>query len=49
MRKAKKHNFEDAAKAKRKKMLDKMKEELEIKRQMDQEESSLGPSSPQTP
>ena len=30
MRKAKKHNFEDAAKMKRKRMLDKMKEELKI-------------------
>ena len=43
MRTRRKLDANEVAKAKRKKMLDKMKEELEIKRQMDQEEAELEP------
>lgn len=46
----KRYHFSDQAKVKRKKMLDKMKEELEIKRQMDEEESDVSPArTPNTP
>ena len=43
----KRYDYDDAAKVKRKKMLDKMKEELEIKRQADLEDPD--PSPPRTP